>query len=69
METTYITQEQIQALADMVGFCEAIVGMSEDNETVQLVKDLLNKLQFAQDNKLRLSGKMRVIDVRREEVE
>lgn len=56
-----ITDEQITALALAVGLLEL------NGDAKPELKDLLRKLQFAQDNKLRLSGRMRVIEIERKE--
>lgn len=63
-----ITDEELGALKNVIDFfdlsLEKETAMCEDDMRVSdTARKLLNKLLFAQDNKLRLSGKMRVINV------
>jgi hypothetical protein len=68
MKTTTITECQIKALvvvldANKAGCC------CTDDTALQDCTDLLHKLEFANDGILRLSGRMRVIDIRHDDEE
>ena len=67
LPVTTITEHQIKALVVyMDGYpMDAFRRLPEG--VADAVVDLRNKLEFANDGRLRLSGRMRVIDIRRDD--
>lgn len=66
METTTITEKQIKALVCLIDFAKSF-ETEYNHEVVQDCTDLLHKLEFANDGKLRLSGRSRIIEIRHDE--
>ncbi len=63
METTTITEHQIKALVVLIDLARAF-DTDKNDDVIEACTNLLHKLEFANDGKLRLSGRMRTIDIK-----